>query len=174
MSCAQNWSYHSAEPRNRQQEGNWIQTAACQILICLPVVVQAADNIDTLCDISGNTWQDAWEGTCLQDYSKWAVLSHSSVSSVLITCTVTPHVSVHLLTVSLYWLFSAVRRKPDRAITLFINICRPRCIFVTSGTSFIMACCYWNITFVQLQKDWQGNCCVVSLKFADGLCVTTE
>lgn len=52
--CDQDWNYHSTEPRNRQHKDNWIQTAACQILICLLVVVQAADNIDTLCDFSGN------------------------------------------------------------------------------------------------------------------------
>lgn len=93
MSCSKDWNNHSPVPRNRQQTG--IQTAACQILFCLPVVVQAADNIDTLSDISGNTWQNKWEGTCLQDYSKWAVLSHSLVSPVL-TAAWGPHVSAHL------------------------------------------------------------------------------
>lgn len=42
-------------PRKRQQESNGTQTAVCQTALCLPAVVRAADNIDTLCDISGNT-----------------------------------------------------------------------------------------------------------------------
>lgn len=55
MSCAQDWIYHFTEPRNCQKKSIWKQTAACQILICLPVVVQAADNLDMFRDISGNT-----------------------------------------------------------------------------------------------------------------------
>lgn len=137
MSCAQDWNYHSTEPR--KQRGNGIQTAACQILICLPVVVRAADNIHTLCDISGSTWQDEWEGTC---HSKRAVLSHSSVSSVLTAGTVTPHVSAHLyISVPA---FSAVRRKPDN------------CIFAC----FIILC-YWDITHVGYSYRRTGRKTVV-------------
>lgn len=133
MSCAQDRNYHSAEPRSRQQEGNGMQTAACQTLICLPAVVRAADNIDALCDISGDTWQDGWGGTCLQDYSRWTVLPRSSVSCVLTAGTVTPHVPAHLLT-KLHF-----------------------CHLITSGASFIMTRCCWDITHARLQKGWRGR-----------------
>lgn len=55
MSWAQDQNDHNAQPQTHKEENNKKQTAACQTVVCLPAVVQAADNIDISCHISSST-----------------------------------------------------------------------------------------------------------------------
>lgn len=82
--------------------------------------------------ISGNTGQDKWESTWLHDYSKWAVLSYSSVLTAWAVTPVFQSIFTSAYLHSVLWGGSQIT---------FTNTC-----ILLSHINQLYWCAVWNIT----------------------------